>query len=422
VLLNLYNLLFIILWPVINGYLLIRKAKGKEDKARFFERLGYPTVNRPSTKQLIWFHAASVGESLSILPLIWFLKDKHSEIGFLITSGTVTSARILESKLPNGVIHQFVPVDELHSVRRFLRYWRPSLILWTESDLWPNLINETAKISPMILLNARMSEKSYKRWKFLPWLVKSILKNFSLVLPQSKEAEHFFSSLGATKIEYLGNLKYVADPLAIDDEKFVTLKDSVSNRVIFVAASTHKGEEEILGKMHIKLKKKYPSLLTILIPRHISRRSEIKEWIEHHNLSLSLRSEDQQLTKDTDIYLADTIGELGMFYSLADIVFIGKSLTNPGGGHNPLEPARFSKAIISGKNVSNFKEVYNELRENNAAIIVNDEEELEEKILLLLNNREIRDKLGEEALKLVNSKTQILTEIDKRISEYLHAA
>jgi 3-deoxy-D-manno-octulosonic-acid transferase len=422
VLLNIYNLLFIILWPIINGYLLIRKAKGKEDKARFFERLGYPTVNRPIHKKLIWLHAASVGESLSILPLICFLKDKHADIGFLITSGTVTSAKILKSKLPEGVIHQFVPVDELHSVRRFLRFWRPTLVLWTESDLWPNLINETAKTCKMILLNARMSEKSYKRWKCFPWLVESILKNFSLVLPQSREAEYFFTSLGAAKLEYLGNLKYVADPLAIDHENLATLKEAVNNRIIFVAASTHKGEEEILGKIHIKLKKKYPSLLTIIIPRHISRRNEIKECIEHHNISLSLRSENQQLTNKTDIYLADTIGELGMFYSLADIVFIGKSLTNPGGGHNPLEPSRFGKAIISGINVSNFKEVYSELKESNAAFIVSDEEELEEKILLLLNNSEIRNNLGEKALKLVNSKTQILPEIDKRISEYLHAA
>lgn len=345
--------------PVIHAWLAHRRRRGKEDNARFGERLGHATVARPDGK-LVWCHAASVGESLSLIPLLERIQSAAPHAALLMTTGTVTSAKLMAERLPGNAIHQYAPVDQPGPVGRFLRHWRPDMGIWVESELWPNLVLASAKRNmPLLLLNARMSARSAARWRRMPKMIAPLLDAFAEIQAQSAADAARFAALGAPHVRAAGNLKYDAPPLPADDAALAALKDMIGQRPVWLAASTHEGEEEIIAATHERLREKYTDLLTIIVPRHPERGPLIEELLRARGLHTTRRAArgaaGAPCAADTDIYLADTLGELGVFYRLADIVLVGGSL-GPHGGHNPLEPARLNCALMAGPQMENFVE------------------------------------------------------------------
>lgn len=414
---KIYRFLTNLLGPLIDLYLYRRLKLGKEDPKRFKERLGHASLKRPNGP-LIWFHAASVGESLSILPLICAIAAKHKKLNILLTTGTVTSAKLIESRLPDNAFHQYVPVDKPVCVKRFLKHWQPNLAFWVESELWPNLISETAKKCKMILLNARMSENSFKKWQKYKTLSEHMLKAFSLILPQSEADEHRFKELGAKNTVFVGNLKYDAPPLPTDTKKMGELVGKIGMRPVWLASSTHPGEEAIIAITHKQLKETFPELITVIVPRHPNRGVDIAQKIKELSLNPALRSENEVITPETDIYVADTIGELGIFYRLVSIVFIGGSLV-PHGGQNPLEAARLDCAILFGPYMDNFSDIRKQMEQESAAIKVKDKADLLQQVDMLLHDHSMVEKLAANAAKLAEEHKNVINSFMQQIEKYL---
>ena len=352
-----------------------REARGKEDPERIHERFGYAGINRPNGK-LIWIHAASVGEIMSILLLIDKLAAQLPDVHFLVTSGTVTSARILASRLPPRTIHQFVPVDVASCVTRFLDHWRPDMALWIESEFWPNMLAAlgTRKI-PVALLNARISAKSERNWTLAKGWIAELLGVFSLCLTQTEAAQATLRNLGALNVGYVGNLKFAALPLPDAPTAHAELAAAVGKRPIWLFASSHPGEELLALQTHQALRAQYPDLLTVIAPRHPVRGTTILALIAQHGLTVAQRSLGVLPIADTEIYLADTLGELGILYRLCHICCVGGSFV-PVGGHNPIEPALLDTAIIFGPLMTNFSEVAEQMVAAKAARQVQNGEEL----------------------------------------------
>jgi 3-deoxy-D-manno-octulosonic-acid transferase len=413
-----YKALSILLYPIVYLCILDRKRNGKEDAKRISERFGISNFPRPSRGQLIWINAASVGESLSIVPVIDKINQTYPDITILVTTTTVTAANILKNKLPASVIHQYMPIDISFIAQRFINYWRPNLAIFTESELWPNLINATSKICPMILLNARMSDRSFKKWSWVKSLSCQMLEKFAIILPQGYVDKERLSKLGAKNLYYIGNLKYASPPLPVDQHLYEELKEMIGNRKVFVASSTHKNEEETLAKIHVGLRKSFPDLLTIIAPRHTTRSLEIGSKLEQIGVNYSVRSDKGVINEKTDIYLADTMGELGVFYKMADIVFIGGSLI-PQGGHNPIEPAYLDCVIMMGPFTFNFKEIVGEFKSKNAICLSKDEVELEQNIKYLFENPAILKEYAAASKKLVTEAHNILDLTVDKVMSYL---
>ncbi len=370
--LRLYRLATTLGAPLIFLYLLRRKARGKEDRQRFGERFGRPGQARRAGP-LIWMHAASIGESLSMLPLIERLRSERPAVNVLVTTGTVTSAELLAERLPDGAFHQYIPVDHLPYVRRFLDHWRPDLVLWAESEFWPNLASEpAARGIPMVLINGRISPRSFAGWQRWQRLISKILSGFALCLGQTEADTERLRRLGALNTKCLGNLKFAVAPLPANERELAILAEIFGDRPRWLAASTHAGEEDIAGRVHRRLKVKFPALLTTVVPRHPGRGQEIAKALREIGLTVALRSAGEAPTSGTDIYVADTLGELGLFYRLSGIVFMGKSLV-PLGGQNPLEAARLDCALIHGPHMANFEEIALHLRQAEASEEVTDE-------------------------------------------------
>lgn len=401
-----YKIVTLLAAPLIKLYLLKRKMAGKEDPKRFYERLGRPSFPRPEGR-VIWVHAASVGESLSVLPLVERLTEQFPEANVLFTTGTTTSAKLIETRLPGNAFHQYIPVDSILAVKRFLKHWKPELALWVESEFWPNLLNETAKVCPLVLVNARISDKSFARWKKYPNICAALLNNFSLCLPQSNQDAERLVALGAQHVKYIGNLKYDASTLPADSKKMSALLAMIEDRHLWIASSTHPGEEEMVAETHLAIKKSYPDLLTIIIPRHPQRGKDIATQLVAKKCNVALRSAEEPIQPDTDIYLADTIGELGIFYRLANIVFIGGSLVKHG-GQNPLEAARLHCAVIAGQHMENFRDVMQELEEKQACIRVNNVATLIAAVEGLIQDIDRQDAMAGAALAVVQAKGEIL--------------
>lgn len=405
--LKIYRWLIYLAGPFIDLYLISRKKIGKEDDKRFPERLGRAGFPRPAGS-LVWIHAASVGEAISVLPLINSITDKYKKINVLLTTGTVTSAKILEQRLPSRTFHQYIPIDKMVTVRRFLEHWKPDLALWVESELWPNLIIETHKTGcQMIQINARLSENSYEKWKRGRHLAERMLRCFALSLVQSEDDGKRLADLGAKNVKYIGNLKFDAPPLPSDPKETGNLLSMIGERHIWLAASTHKGEELIVANTHKKLKETYPDLLTIIAPRHPQRCEEIcQELADFEDMEVAVRTKGDNIKDSTDIYIADSVGELGIFFRLTGIVFMGGSLVDHG-GQNPLEAARLECAIITGPHIKNFAGIYKELKDEGAYIEVNNEAELVRAVSSLLSDHEKIDGFSTKALELVESKQGI---------------
>ncbi len=383
-----YNTLISAFYPlIIRPYIEKRKKNGKEDVSRFNERIGNPRLPRPEGK-LVWLHGASVGESVSMLPLIQKILDTCPEAHVMVTTGTVTSAEVMKKRLPSRAFHQFIPIDKPEFTSRFLKYWHPDVALWFESEFWPSILSGLkAHNIPLILINGRISDRTFRRWKIFSFVCKELLSCFTLCLGQSDEDARRLKLLGAPEALCLGNLKYAGLPLPIDEKVKQDFQSLVQGRPLWLASSTHNDEELKIAEVHRRLKQEIPGLLTIIAPRHPQRGEEIRRDIEKSGLKTALRSQKQKPAPETDIYIADTIGEMGLWYDIADIVFIGGSLI-PHGGQNFMEPARMRDAVIVGPYMHNFTDAMNRARRADAVISIQTPEELEKTVLRLLKDPE----------------------------------
>jgi 3-deoxy-D-manno-octulosonic-acid transferase len=384
---RLYSTLTRLLRPFVLAYLAHRRRQGKEDAQRFEERLGWPGAARPPGP-LVWIHAASVGEATTMLGLIDRLLETRSTIEILMTTGTVASARLLQQRLPARARHQFAPVDLPDAVTRFLDHWRPALALWVESELWPNLILAThARGIPMVLVNGRLSTRSYRRWRWSRGLIAPVLECFALCLAQDGKQAARLGRLGALHVAEAGDLKSAAERLPVDAGELARLERRIGTRPLWLAASTHPGEEEIALDVHQRLAPIHSGLLTIIVPRHPLRGEAIGSMLAARGFATARRSRGEPITPNTEVYLADTMGELGLFYSLVRIAFIGGSLSRKG-GHNPFEAARLGCAVLHGPDMSNCAAMADALAAAGASETVNNADELARAISALLANPE----------------------------------
>ncbi len=382
---SLYRLLTAAAAPLVKLYLNARCRHGKEDPERLGERLGIASAPRPPAP-LVWVHAASVGEANSVMALIERILAERPAIELLITTGTVAAARLLEGRLPERARHQFVPVDLPRAVERFLDHWRPDLAIWVESELWPNLILATHRRgTPMLFANARLSARSFAHWRALPGLVRPVLRAFALVLAQDEVQAERFRRLGACPVASVGDLKAAAAPLAASPAALEAMRREIGARPVWLAASTHPGEEEIAAAAHLRISADHPGLLTLIAPRHPVRGPAIAEMLRARGLRTARRGAEERVAADTQVYLADTLGELGLFFRLAGIAFIGGSLARKG-GHNPFEAARLDCAILHGPDMSNCAAMAGALDEAGAALTVGDAESLAGAVARLLGD------------------------------------
>jgi 3-deoxy-D-manno-octulosonic-acid transferase len=389
-----------LLYPAVQPLLNSRRKKGKEDAIRMPERKGQASLERPAGP-LIWLHGASVGEVISLLPIAEHFTAKGVHV--LVTSGTVTSAEVAARRLPKGAFHQFIPLDLPAYVKRFLTHWKPDIGVFAESELWPNLVHAAHKAGThLIIVNARMSEKSFNRWRRFPSFITSILSRFELVLAQTEEDGDRVRALGAPRVQTIGNLKYDVLPPPADPAKLAAIVAATRGRPVFVAASTHPGEEELIAQAHRLAKESVPGLLTILIPRHPDRGGVVAEMMFQAGLSVARRSEGVLPDSHTDVYVADTIGELGLFYRQSKLAYLGGSLV-PRGGQNPIEPAKLCNGILHGPYVHNFTEVYGALAASNGAFAVKDADMLGQTIVRLIRDDVLLARMAEAALRKVET-------------------
>ena len=415
---KIYNRLITILYPlVIRSYVNKRKQIGKEDVNRFNERVGRPIKERPEGK-LFWLHGASVGESVSMLPLINKILETYPDAHVMVTTGTVTSADVMQKRLPERAFHQFIPIDNPVFTNRFVKHWHPDVALWFESEFWPAVLSSIKRRNiPLILINGRISNKTFKRWQQFDFVCKELLSCFSLCLGQSEEDAYRLRVLGAPETVCLGNLKYAGLPLPIDEKAREDMLKQIGKRPFWLASSTHEDEEVRLAKLHKRLKEKFPDLLLIIAPRHPNRGEQIVEDIQKLGLSAALRSKQEKITPKTDVYVANTIGEMGLWYDLAKIVFIGGSLI-PHGGQNFIEPSRVRDAVIVGPHMHNFTDAMNRAKKADAVMQVNDTAEMEELLTELLQNEAFLDAKRSLAYNWATSETKVLDGIMDKIKAY----
>ncbi|PIZ31375.1 MAG: 3-deoxy-D-manno-octulosonic acid transferase [Alphaproteobacteria bacterium CG_4_10_14_0_8_um_filter_53_9] len=387
---TLYRALLILLSPLLALHVALRLIKGKEDKTRFGERLGNASLPRPPGP-LVWLHGASVGEVTSLLPVLQALRENKPDINLLLTTGTRTGFATLHRLQPHiggsgETLIQYVPLDIPFAVKRFMSHWKPSLSVFTESDFWPILLTHAPN---PILLNGRISDRSWPRYQRFHRFFTPLISRFKLVLAQREEDALRLSAMGASNVIVGGNLKFDAAPLPADDAALEKLQATLGRRPLLVAASTHQGEEEIIAGLHNKLKAHVADLLTVIVPRHPHRGTQAVGAAMRHVRAVARRGtgETPHLggPKHTDIYIADTLGELGLWYRLADVALIGGTLVKVG-GHNPLEPLKLGTPTVTGPHMFNFKDMTPLLIEKKLITLTHTDAELATAILNLLQN------------------------------------
>lgn len=400
--LALYGIATRALRPAVPLVLSARRRRGKEDPARLNERRGIASQPRPAGR-LVWFHAASVGEAQSVLPLMERLQAARPDTALLMTTGTVTSAQLMAGRLPQGAIHQFAPLDHPAYCARFIAHWKPDLAVWVESEFWPNLILATHRSGiPLALVNARMSERSFRGWRRFRALAADLLGRFSLLLAQDAASAARLAALGAKEVATPGNLKHDAAPLSASESELAALRAATQGRPLWLATNTHEGEEAVAGEVHRQLAGRHPGLLTLIVPRHPARGSAIAAELTRQGLRCAQRAPGEAITPATDVYIADTLGEVGLFYRLADIVFIGGTLA-PIGGHNPFEPARLRCALIAGPSDFNFTETFAAFEKEDALIRSGDTISLMQAVEALLDHEDERHRRAEAAHAIATS-------------------
>ena len=361
-----YQLLLTVLLVISPFFILYRILKNKEHKKRFIEKFSITSKQRKSGN-LIWFHGASVGEILSIIPIVKFYEKKKKIHQILITSSTLSSSKVIQKFKFKKTIHQFFPIDHFFFVNKFLNHWKPNLAIFIESEVWPYMFKKlyNRKIS-LILLNARLTKKTFNRWIKINFFTKSIFEKIKIAYPQNLETKKFLKKLNVKKIYEIGNLKFSQNNNINQDKLSDKFKFKLVGKKTWIASSTHSGEEIFCAKAHIILKKRIKNLITIIIPRHVHRISEIRTEIEKFNLKIALHSEKPNNLKNIDIYLVDTFGETNIFHQIGATVFLGGSIIKRG-GQNPLEAARYGAKILHGPNTDNFKDVYKLLKKLNVS-------------------------------------------------------
>ncbi|MDP2410434.1 MAG: 3-deoxy-D-manno-octulosonic acid transferase [Pseudolabrys sp.] len=411
-----YRLLSAASRPLAPLLLARRLQRGKEIQSRLGERRGEAAFERPDGP-LVWIHGASVGELICVLPLIGRIVARN--IRLLVTSGTVTSSVMAEQRLPPGVIHQFVPLDVPRYMRRFLEHWQPDLALFVESDLWPNMLIETARRNvPMIMVNGRLSEHSFERWRYLPRSIGNLLNRFDLCLARTPADALRIDDLGAPRIVTTGNLKFDVPAPPADTASLNALRDAIGDRPVLAATSTHPGEEELMIAAHARLRANFPGLLTLIAPRHAERGPDVMDIAASAGLSATLRSAGNLPKRSTDVYVADTMGELGLIYRLAPVVFVGGSLVRHG-GQNPIEPAKLGAAILHGPHVGNFAEIYKALDEAHGAETVLDADRLTAALAAMLGQPAARERMTQAARHTVDTLGGALERTLQAIEPYL---
>jgi 3-deoxy-D-manno-octulosonic-acid transferase len=402
--------------PVASAFLAWRARQGKEDAGRRGERLGNAALERPAGP-LIWLHATSVGETVSAASLVRRLHDLGPTI--LLTTGTVTAADVAEQRLSDAALHQFVPIDCPTTIARFLDHWRPDLALFVESELWPTTLKALDRRAvPLIVISARMSERSFRSWGAFPALARAVVGRVELFLAQTLADAERLRQLGARRVEVCGNLKFDVPPPAADEAAVAEQRARIGARPVFLAASTHPGEESAVIAAHAKLAESGTRLLTVIAPRHPARGEAIAEDVRAAGLKLSRRSLGERIEEDTDIYLADTIGEMGLWYRLADFAFLGGSLA-PQGGHNPIEPAKLHVPVLHGPHVQNSRDVYAALTSTDAVMAVQDGTMLADAVRRLATDPAERERMAREARACVERFTGALERTLEALQPYL---
>ncbi|WP_440681628.1 3-deoxy-D-manno-octulosonic acid transferase [Candidatus Pelagibacter sp. HIMB1623] len=378
---NFFLYIVFLLSPII---LLVRILKGKEDPKRFKEKLCI--YSKKNNLKSIWFHAVSVGELMSIIPVLKILEKDKKIDQIIVTTSTISSATIFEKYKFKKIVHKYFPIDTNFLNKKFIKYWKPKATFFVDSEIWPNMFKNLKKNNiPVILLNGRITNRSFKRWSLVKNFSKSVFKNISLALPSNLETKNFLKKLGVNKIKFIGNLKYYGlSKVKNKDKKF--LKNKFKNFKVWCAASTHEGEEIIISKLHKNIKRKQKNLLTVIIPRHINRVTKIIEQIKTDELKIIKHSSNTDIKKNTDIYIVDTYGEASKFYNLSNVCFMGGSIINHG-GQNPLEPSRLGNYIINGPNIRNFKEIYEFLSKNNMSTTTSNISKIQKIIEKKLNKK-----------------------------------
>ena len=378
---NILTNLAIIISPIVIIY---RIVKGKEDVKRVGEK--FCIYSKKKSNKKVWIHAASVGELMSVVPVIRKLENNKKIKSILLSTSTTSSAKIFNKLKLKKTSHIYFPLDNNFIVKRFINYWQPELAIFIDSEIWPNMFrNLQIKDIPIIIMNARITKRSFNKWQIFPNFAKHVFGKITLALPQNLETLKYLKLLKVRYIKTAGNLKYYGQKDNHDYSKKL-LKNKFKDFKVWCAASTHFNEEILIGNLHKKLKKKERKLITIIIPRHVSRTNEIKETLNKIELNCILHSSNEKIKKDTDIYLVDSYGETSKFYNLTNISFVGGSIIKHG-GQNPLEPARLGNYIISGPNVKNFKEIYAFLDKLKMSSVTSDILKMENLILKRLNNK-----------------------------------
>jgi len=407
--------------PLIRAHLRRRAAGGREDLLRLGERFGHAGSVRPPGS-LVWIHAASVGESVSALPIVERIRRDWPALTVLITTGTVTSAKLMTERLPLGVVHQYAPVDLPGAVRGFLDHWRPALGLVIESELWPNLLSRAkAQGVRLALVNGRMSASSFAGWRRFRPVAARLLSLFDVILAQTEEDRARFQELGARDARCLGNLKFAAAALSADAGHLRELRAALGERPRWLAASTHPGEEDMIARVHAKLAPRHPGLLTMIAPRHPNRGPGIAARLRVSGHTVARRGAGETPSAAAGIYVVDTMGEMGLWYRLSDIVFVGGSLV-PSGGHNLIEPARLGCAVVSGPHTSNFRRMAEGMMGAQAIRRVHDDAELAVTIGELLEDATARKQLAAAAAAFAEAEAGVLDAIVAALAPLLDRA
>lgn len=425
--LKIYQILTVIFSPLIDLFLLIRMYFGKEEKSRLFERLGFSSIKRPEG-DIIWFQCASVGESNSALPLIDKIIEKYGKnLHILITSGTVTSAKILSEKIKNrkNVIHQYTPVDKYFSILRFLEFWKPKILITIESEIWPNMITLSHKMCEKVMIvNAKMSEKSFSRWKNFKNLKESIFDSIDICYPQSEEDQYRFINLGIQNTLFLGNLKFDIPKLPVDQDYLKFLKSPTKERKIVLCASVHDKEIEEINDIFKNLNSKYSDLLFILALRHPNDSKNIYNFLNSKNYSVKKKSDNEIIENETNFYIHDELGNIGTLFELCDIVLMCGSLVDGIGGHTPIEPAKQGCAILTGPYIKNNKSLFKELENNHACIICKDKKniskDLSKYISVLFNDKNEETRLKNNAKIVCDKFVNVAKDVANNIIENLN--
>ena len=416
----LYQILITILLILSPLIIFFRILKKKEDRKRYKEKFCFPSKRRINGN-LIWFHGSSVGELLSILPLVQVLEKNKSINQILITTSTLSSAQIFKKYNLKKTVHQFFPIDSIFFSYKFLNYWKPTIAIFIESEIWPSIFRVLNKKNiPLVLLNARITKKTFKKWISVKEFSNSVFQNISIAYPQNEETLNYLKKLNISKIKKIGNLKFFNNQQSKFTKLDQTFLKNINHKKIWCASSTHPGEEIICVNAHINLKKKYKNLLTIIIPRHIHRVNKIVDEIKSLDLNVVLHSSRPKKLNDTDIYLVDTYGETKKFYQATDIVFMGKSISRKG-GQNPLEPANLGSAVLYGPNVDNFKDTYKLLKKLKVAYKVNGVKSLTnsiDKLIAKPNNKKNYLEIAKIGKKILNeTKDEINSLINNEIKK-----